>query len=90
MLLIISIANQNGIKNIKGSHIKIPIVKKINVNKSFKFFLLDGINVYVINIMKIKTSFLANTSISATGYNKNIGENIASKKILFNLIFFIK
>ena len=55
----------------------IGYIKKIYIKETlFEYLTLDRFK-KIINHTYKKISFLAKTSISATGYNKKIGENIA-------------
>ena len=66
-------------KNIDGSQIKIIIgkTKKIYINGTFLENLKFEIFKKIINVINKNISFLAKTSSSDNGYNRNAGENIA-------------
>ena len=57
----------NGKKNTTGSQIKTERGSIINFDNLIKLLFKDGIKAYKKNNTKIKTSFLAKTSVSATG-----------------------
>ena len=60
-------AIQNSIKNNNGSQIRIPRGNKVSLLRVIKFLLLIGTAKYINIIMNKNVSFLAKTSISATG-----------------------
>ena len=60
-------AIQNNIKNNNGSQIRTPSGNKVSLLRLIKFLLLIGIDKYINIIMNKNVSFLAKTSISATG-----------------------
>ena len=84
LIKIINITNEK--KKMIGSHIRHSIgnTKNMYIRGIFlEYLILDKIK-NIINPTNINTSFRAKTSISATGYKRNIGESIA---IIVKLFF---